>query len=620
MASGGERPKPDDLSRPPDPEDGGVRFEGGAGSPARAARFERGAGSPAGAARFKRGVGSAADPFTYIGRGKPGGKAAGLAFANESLCRAFPQGCFDEIRVSIPRMTVLLTGVFEEFLALNKLVPAALTELEDERIAHLFQKADLPPTVVGDLLSLIASVHEPLAIRSSSLLEDALCAPFAGVYTTKMIPNNQPEADARFRRLVEAIKLVYASTYFRAARQYFRSIDRDIRDERMAVIIQEVVGYRFGERYYPTLSGVARSYNFYPTGNASPAEGVVNLALGLGKTIVDGGRVWSYCPAFPQAPPPYATLRDLLKNTQTRFWSVFMGTPKEYDPLRETEYLHDGSLEDAEEDGTLEYLCSTYDPSSDRLQMGAVTRGPRLVDFSPLLKGRIAPINELLKKLLALAEENSGEAVEIEFALAFDPRRKRETRFGFLQVRPMVAASSGGTVELDEIHGRKVLLTSERAMGNGILENLRDILYVRPGLFRAEATRRIAEQVDRANSALQEEGTPYVLIGIGRWGSADPWLGIPVRWSQISGAKVVVETTLAEMYPDLSQGSHFFHNMSSLGVLYLCVPNPESRPIDWEWLERQPVMAETEFLRHARCPDPILVMVDGRNGRGLILE
>jgi len=593
------------------------------------ARAERHAGteSPeppkptaAGGVRYERRAGTAADAFTYIGKGEPGGKAAGLASIKANLERAFPGGFFQDIRISIPRMTVLLTGVFEEFMQLNNLHEVACSEREDERIAHIFQKTELPPTVVGDLLSLISSVHEPLAVRSSSLLEDSLYQPFAGVYETKMIPNNQPDPESRFRRLVEAIKVVYASTYFRAARQYFRGIGRDIREERMAVIIQEVVGYRFAERYYPTISGVARSHNFYPTGNADPREGVVNLALGLGKTIVDGGRVWSYSPALPRALPPYASTSDLLKSTQTRFWSVFMGTPKEYDPIRETEYLHEGSLSEAEEDGTLRYVCSTYDAASDRLRMGSSGPGPRLVDFSPLLQGRIAPLNELLKELLELAEKEVGEEVEIEFALAFDPHRERESRFGFLQLRPMVVSSGGAMVELGDFDTERMLIYSERAMGNGALNNLRDILYVRPEAFRAERTREIAVEVERFNASLLEAETPYVLIGFGRWGSADPWLGIPVRWPQISGARVIVETTLAEMNPDLSQGSHFFHNMTSLGVLYLSVPDPHKFPIDWAWLQGQAAVRESEYLRHVRSERPLSVCVDGRSGKGLILK
>jgi hypothetical protein len=576
--------------------------------------------SATGGNRFERATGMGADRFSIIGYGDTGGKAAGLARVSESLDRAFPGGTFEEIRVSIPRMTVLATGVFEEFMRSNRLEPEELADLRDDRIAQLFQKAELPATVVGDLLSLIGSIREPLAVRSSSRLEDALHEPFAGVYATKMIPNNQPEVEARFRRLVEAIKYVYASTYFEAARRYFRAVGRDLREERMAVIIQEVLGCRFGERFYPTISGVARSVNFYPTGNARPEEGVVSLALGLGKTIVDGGRTWSFSPAFPKAPPPFASSGELLENTQKRFWSVFMGATKEYDPTRETEYLHEGTLEEAEADGALDHLCSTYDTASDRFVMGASMPGPRLLDFSPMLKGRILPLDELLRKLLETAGESVGEAVEIEFALSFDPRRKRESRLGFLQVRPMVAAAGGARVDLERTGGRKALLVSDRALGNGLFEGLQDILYVKPEAFRAQATRQIAEQVGRMNSALLEAGTPYVLIGFGRWGSADPWLGIPVRFSQISGAAAVVEAALPQMNPDPSQGSHFFHNLSGLGILYLCVSRPDPAAVDWRWLERQPMVAETEHLRHVRCGTPVAVMVDGRSGRGLILQ
>ena len=612
MAAGRRQPKPESRD-PAQPSGVGDRAHAPGNVPAAQSPTP-----PAGAARFDRSL--SAGSFTCIGRGDPGGKAAGLGSVKTSLEAAFPQGRFEDIRVSIPRMTVLLTGVFEEFMTLNRLDQVEWSELEDEHIARRFQKAELPATVVGDLLSLISSAHEPLAIRSSSLLEDSLQAPFAGVYETKMIPNNQPEAEARFRKLVEAIKLVYASTYFRSARQYFRSIGRDIHRERMAVIIQEVVGYRYGERFYPTVSGVARSYNFYPSGNARPEEGVVTLALGLGKTIVDGGQAWSYSPAFPQAPPPYGGIADLLKNTQTRYWSVYMGTPREYDPLRETEYLCEGSLEDAERDGTLAYLCSTYDAAGDRLRIGIDGPGPRLVDFAPLLKGRIIPLSELLRRLLVLAEDKLGSAVEIEFALAFDPRRHRESRFGFLQVSPMASSPQDAEVCVDRTDGRAVLLRSERAMGNGAIEDLREVVYVLPEAFRPERSPAIAAEIETFNSRLLEGGTPYLLLGFGRWGSADPWLGIPVRWGQISGARVIVETTLPEMNPDLSQGSHFFHNLANLGVVYLCVQNPETAPVDWQWLARQQVVDQTETVRHVRCARPVSVRVDGRTGRGVILE
>jgi hypothetical protein len=575
--------------------------------------------------RYERQLNHGGGSFTQMGSGEVGGKAAGLVGIQQALESRFPDGCFPGgcsggLRVDIPRMTVLATDLFEQFVESNDLGYLATAQTSDDQIALQFQRGELAPHVVGDLLTLISGVHEPLAIRSSSLLEDAVHAPFAGVYETKMIPNNQPEPESRFRRLVEAIKFVYASTYFRQARDYFRAIGRDIHQERMAVIIQEVVGARFGERFYPTVSGVARSYNFYPTGNAKPREGVVSLALGLGKTIVDGGRAWSYCPAWPQAPPPYSSIEQLLQNTQAKFWAVSMATPREYDPVRETEYLEHLDLEAAELDGTLRHVCSTYDPQSDRLAMGLAGGGPRLVDFSPILKGRQAPLNELVRLVLQTAEESAGTEVEIEFALAFDPEHGRESRFGFLQVRGLAAAAEGAVVEIGEVGRQEALIFCRRVMGNGELAGIRDVVYVRPDAFRAAETPRIAMEVEKLNARLLENRTPYLLVGFGRWGSADPWLGIPVAWGQISGARVIVEATAAQMSPDLSQGSHFFHNLTGLGVLFFAIQDEADGWIDWDWLAAQAQVQQGPFVRHVRCARALTVRADGRQGRGVVLK
>jgi hypothetical protein len=517
-------------------------------------------------------------------------------------------------------MTVLASDLFEQFVQANDLVRLAASDSSDEQIALQFQRGELPPQVVGDLFSLISGVHEPLAVRSSSLLEDAVQAPFAGVYQTKMSPNNQPDAESRFRRLVEAIKFVYASTYFRQARDYFLAIGRDIREERMAVIIQEVVGARFGERYYPTVSGVARSYNFYPTGNARPGEGVAILALGLGKTIVDGGRAWSYCPAWPQAPPPWVSVDQLLENTQTRFWAVSMAATREYDPVRETEYLEQLGLEEAEMDGALRYVCSTYDTQADRLSMGLAPGGPRVVDFAPILKGQQIPLNDLVRTVLQLAEESSGGDVEIEFAMAYDPAHGKESRFGFLQMRGLAAIAAGAWVEVGEVNRSEALVYSRCVMGNGEFSGIRDVVYLRPETFQAAETPRMAMEVEKLNSRLLAKGTPYVLLGFGRWGSADPWLGIPVAWSQISGARVIVEATAAQMSPDLSQGSHFFHNLSSLGVPFFTVPDEATGWIDWGWLAGQQTVEQGPFVRHVRLDHGLTVRADGRQGKGVILK
>ena len=293
----------------------------------------------------------------------------------------------------------------------------------DQRVAHAFLRAELPAELVGDLRALVEQVHVPLAVRSSSLLEDALAHPFAGVYATKMIPNDQLDTDTRFRKLVEAVKFVYASTFFREAREYQRSVGVGPRDEKMAVVVQEVVGKRCGPRFYPALSGVARSYNYYPSGRARPEDGVVNLALGLGKTIVDGGVSWAYSPAHPKAPPPYSSIRDLLKNTQTSFWAIDMAGARPYHPLREAEFLHAGTLQEAEDDETLRFLASTYDARSDRLTPGLQETGPRVLDFSPLLVHSQVPLNACLRAVLAAAEEVAGGAAEIEFAVNLDRRR-----------------------------------------------------------------------------------------------------------------------------------------------------------------------------------------------------
>ena len=562
--------------------------------------------------RFDRNRVAADSSFTFFGSGEPGGKAAGLASIKEAVDLRFPGGRFRDLVVGIPRMSVLLTGVFEEFIASGRLRLEEMEDLTDEQIARHFQKADLPVFLVGDLLALVSQSRGPLAVRSSSLLEDALYEPFAGVYSTKMVPNNQPDAEGRFRKLVEAIKFVYASTWFRRARESCRATGHRLEEERMGVIIQEVVGHRFRDRFYPAVSGVARSYNYYPIGACRREEGVAHLALGLGKTIMDGGNSWFCCPSFPRTPPPYNNLRELAQNTQTLYWAVNLGRPPEYDPTKENEYLVRGDLREAEADGSLAALCSTWDPASDRLVMGLSGEGPRILDFSPLLQGGMAPLAELIVELLAAARERVAGEVEIEFALALDPQGTRPSHFGFLQVRPMAVRRQA--VRLDGIPPERVLVRSALVIGEGEVEGIRHVVYVRPGGFAAEATPAIAAELAGVNARLGR--TPYLLIGFGRWGSADPWLGIPVVWSQISGARAIVEGALPQMSPEPSQGSHFFHNLSGLGIPYFTVSDPGG--IAWEVLERMPAVEDLAYVRHVESPEALRVLVDGTSGQGVI--
>lgn len=566
---------------------------------------------------FDRAFFESEQTFSRIGRGDLGGKAAGLQLVRDRILPRQDADEFPYFTVDVPTLTVLTTEVFDAFMEVNGLWKVADSDLPDDRVAHTFQRAELPAQFVGDLRALIARVHSPLAVRSSSLLEDALAHPLAGVYTTKMIPNNEIEVDARFRRLVEAVKLVYASTFFRAAKGFLRSVGQPLSAEKMAVIIQEVVGQRCGNRFYPCVSAVARSHNFYPSGAARPEDGVVHLALGLGKTIVDGGRSWHYSPAAPHAPPPFNDVSTLLKNTQTTFWAVNMGPPPLPDPLRETECMVECGLAEAEQDGALRFVASTYDPGSDRLTPG-LARGPRAVTFAPLLGSRLVPFNDLVRRLLEMSEEALGQAVELELAFAFHRQDLLPARVGFLQVRPMMVSDEEVQLEAEQLEGERVLVASSSVLGNGRREDLEDVVYVRPECFDPAETRCTARELERVDRALAEAGRPYLLIGFGRWGTSDERAGIPVDWGQISGARVIVEATLPGVDPDLSQGSHFFHNLLAFQVLYLSVRHDGPYRVDFGWLDRQPAELESRLVRHVRLSRPLEVKVDGRRGLGVV--
>jgi hypothetical protein len=554
--------------------------------------------------------------FSTIGTGSIGGKAHGLARIQKLINSTDLKDKFNSIDIGIPAMAVIQTDVFDAFMKRNKLYEIALSGLPDDRIAHAFQKAALPSEILGDLRTLIGQVHLPLAVRSSSMLEDAMHEPFAGIYGTKMTPNNQPDTNTRFNKLVEAIKYVYASTFFKAAKDYIKATKHTSEDEKMAVIIQEVVGQRYGNRFYPECAGVARSRNFYAFGNASPTDGIVSLALGLGKTVVDGGLVWSYSPAYPKADPPVSSVYDLLKITQTNFWAVGMGPAPAYNPVKETEYLTYHSIENAEEDKSLWWVASTLDAQSGRLVMGVGKNGARVLNFAPLLRLDDIPFNDLIIELLQICERTYEATVEIEFALSMVAGQK--PRFGFLQVRPMVVSTEEVEVMQEELIQPNMLCGSPSVLGNGTNNTILDIVYMKPGIFDASLTQKIALQIEKINDQLSKATKPYLLIGFGRWGTSDAWAGIPVNWGQISGAKAIVEAPLAGMNSELSQGSHFFHNVTSFSVLYFSMPYSGEFSIHWEWLNQQQVVSETDSIKHVELKKPLSIKVDGRTGRGVI--
>ena len=383
----------------------------------------------------------------------------------------------------------------------------------------------------------------------------------------------------------------------------------------MASIIQHVHGSRHHVRNYPDLSGVARSYNFYPVGKAKPDDGVISLALGLGKTIVGGGITGTYSPPYPKIGPPHASLDELLKYSQKEYWAINMGNSLIYDPIRETEYLVSENLSTAEKDDTLRYLSSTYDPQSDRLQIGMATPGPRVLNFAPLLQLKEIPLNDCIRAILRLCEEELGNPVEVEFVMTFSP-----PSLGLLQVRNMVISSENIQVSDDDLVNEKTIAASTNALGNGLVDDIMDIVYVIPDEFKLENTRSIANELDGINQLLVQNGTPYLLIVFGSLGSSDPWLGIPVNWGQISGTRVIIETYQDNFSVDLSQGSHFFLNLTSLGVSYLSIPRSGPYPINWDWITKQKEIQKTNSVRHNRLKSPLMVKIDGKSGRGAVIR
>ncbi|RKZ11698.1 hypothetical protein DRQ32_05350 [bacterium] len=556
--------------------------------------------------------------FVRIGKGSLGGKGRGLAFANAMLEHHDFGDRFGGTLVTVPHTAVVATDIFDEFLAENDLLDLAFSSRTDQEISHRFVAAKLPARVMADLEAFLEHIAYPLAVRSSSLLEDSTAQPFAGIYSTYMLPNNHTDLGVRLAQLARAIKLVYASTFSRAAKAYAESTASRIEDEKMAVILQQLVGSTHSGRFYPHMSGVARSHNFYPIAPMRGEDGIAVVALGLGRQVAGGFRALRFSPRHPGNIPAFSSVNSTLESAQRHFYALAMDEPHRLPAFAEDENLLRLEVGEALKDGTLEALASSYSPENDRISEGLGRGGHPVLTFAPILNSGTFPLPEILDEVLELSVRGMGSPVEMEFAV--DLQGDTPT-FGFLQLRRLSAGSEPEDVKLEDDDAAAAWCYSTAALGNGRMDDICDVVYVKPDGFDAANTHQIAAEVGAMNSYLAEQGRRYILIGPGRWGSADPRLGIPVTWDQISSARVIVEASLEDFRVTPSQGTHFFQNMTSLRIAYFTV-NPwagEDR-LDWDYLATQTAQRASDHLRHIRFDGPVPVRVEGVSNRGALLS
>ena len=572
-------------------------------------------------ADFSRRTFDKSSPFVRIGGGSLGGKGRGLAFMNSVLHSYGVTDMFPGTIIQVPPTGVVGTDVFDGFMSRDNLREQVLVDIEEEKVAELFLHTKLPENIYGDLEAFLDQVRYPLAVRSSSLLEDSQFQPFAGVYATYMLPNSHEDLKVRLDQLCDAIKLVYASAYSHAAKSYIEATGNRIEEEKMAVIVQQMIGQRHGDVDYPHFSGVAHSSNFYPSGDMSPTDGVATVALGLGRTVVEGGKALRFSPANPLVLPQFGSTEDWLNNSQRKFFALDVSDPDRYPAGRDDFNLVLLDLDVAEKHGTMDAIGSVYSRDNDAIYDGVHRPGVRLVSFAHILKSKLFPLAETLELLLDLGRSTMSSEVEIEFAVVMGDGREQRHQFGFLQIRPLAAGYDAPDIPEDILWSENAIVSTDTALGNGRYCGLKDILYVPPELFDRGRTVEIAAEIGRLNRRFVESATPYLLLGPGRWGSADRWLGIPVRWDEISGAQVIVETDLEEFKVTPSQGSHFFQNLTSFQVGYLTVNKGqgESR-LDWDWLAAQDAQSAGTFVRHIELTDPLTVLIDGRTRRGVVLQ
>jgi CheY-like chemotaxis protein len=554
--------------------------------------------------------------FLKIGKGSLGGKARGLAFV-ANLLQRLPaiHKQFKDVNIFVPQTLVITTEGFDVFVEENDLRELAKSDAPDEEIAEAFRNASFPQWIAEDLKIYLDMIKYPLAIRSSSLLEDAQFRAYAGLYRTFMLPNDHLDPEVRLEQLISAIKLVYASTYFRDPKAFSKRVGHRTEEERMAVIVQQLVGERYGDHFYPTISGVAQSHNYYPFAKMKPEEGIATVALGLGKTVMEGEKALRFSPRYPQLLPQRSTVEDILENSQQLFYALKMEGNNPQLGIHEDANLEKRDVADADKEPPVELLASTYIPDEHRIRDSAHMPGYRIITFAQVLKYGQFPLAEVLSEVLALGQEGMGCPVELEFSVNIPKGNERKPEFAFLQLRPMTARADLLQVDISNDEVDRAFCASTHALGNTETSDMADIIFVKPDDFDPGKTQQIAREIGELNSGLMKASRKYLLIGPGRWGSADRWLGIPVNWAEICGVGAIVEIASPQLRADPSQGSHFFHNITTLGITYVTVSGDNSDFIKWDWLKDQPVAHETVYVAHVKLDSPFVLKADGRSSR-----
>ena len=557
--------------------------------------------------------------FARIGDGSLGGKGRGLAFIG-AMVKRYPKLEHEHFAVTIPKTVVICTDIFDEFMETNELYPVALSDVDDETILKYFLRASLPARLIEDLMAFFDVVKSPIAVRSSSLLEDSHYQPFAGIYSTYMVPKLEDKYDM-LRTLSDAIKAVYASVFYRDSKAYMTATSNLIDQEKMAIVLQEVVGNRYNDHFYPTISGVARSLNFYPIGNEKAEDGIANIALGLGKYIVDGGQTLRFSPRHPHNILQMSTMDFALRETQTRFYALDLKNLADQFSVDDSFNLLRLNLKDADADGSLKFIVSTYDPYDQVIRDGYYPGGRKILSFVNVLQHEVFPLADTLDQILHVGQDEMGRPIEIEFAVNIDPQNPGFAPFYLLQVRPIVDNKEVMEEDLTLVEQEDTILTSTSVLGHGIVTDVQDIIYVKTGAFCSSNNLSIAYDIEKMNRQFTGEEKNYVLVGPGRWGSSDSWLGIPVKWPHISNARVIVECGLENYRVDPSQGTHFFQNLTSFGVGYFTInPFKGDGWFDEGYLNSLPAVEETEYLRHVRFDKPVVIKMDGKKSLGVVLK